>query len=84
MTKTLIDKFLKIRTYSEELCKPLVTEDYSLQPVEFVSPPKWHLGHTTWFWEEFILTQYVKNYKVYNHNFSYLFNSYYNNIGKEL
>ncbi|MFK6999981.1 ergothioneine biosynthesis protein EgtB [Flavobacterium oreochromis] len=84
MTKTLIDKFLKIRTYSEELCKPLVTEDYSLQPVEFVSPPKWHLGHTTWFWEEFILTQYVKNYKVYNHNFSYLFNSYYNNIGKRI
>ncbi|MBE0393661.1 ergothioneine biosynthesis protein EgtB [Flavobacterium sp. PL002] len=77
----MINRFLKVRKNSEQLCKPLITEDYSVQASEFVSPPKWHLAHATWFWEEFVLTKYAVGYKVYNEDFSFLFNSYYNNVG---
>ncbi|NRT15847.1 ergothioneine biosynthesis protein EgtB [Flavobacterium sp. 28A] len=80
----MINRFLKVRKNSEQLCKPLITEDYSVQASEFVSPPKWHLAHATWFWEEFVLTKYAVGYKVYNEDFSFLFNSYYNNVGKRV
>jgi len=80
----MIDRFLRIRENSEQLCKPLIIEDYSLQASEFVSPPKWHLAHSTWFWEEFVLTKYAKNYTLYNVDFHFLFNSYYNNVGKRV
>ncbi|WP_016991282.1 ergothioneine biosynthesis protein EgtB [Flavobacterium sp. ACAM 123] len=80
----MIDRFLKIREDSEQLCKSLLIEDYSVQAIEFTSPPKWHLAHTTWFWEEFILTKHAVNYSVYDEDFSFLFNSYYNNVGKRV
>ncbi|MFT5251828.1 MAG: ergothioneine biosynthesis protein EgtB [Flavobacteriales bacterium] len=80
----MIERFLKVRENSEQLCKALITEDYSVQASEFVSPPKWHLAHATWFWEEFILTKYALDYRVYNEDFSFLFNSYYNNVGKRV
>jgi ergothioneine biosynthesis protein EgtB len=80
----MINHFLKIRENSEQLCEPLLIEDYSVQAREFVSPPKWHLAHTTWFWEEFVLTKYARKYTVYNEDFSFLFNSYYNNVGKRV
>jgi ergothioneine biosynthesis protein EgtB len=80
----MIERFLKVRENSEQLCKPLITEDYSVQASEFVSPPKWHLAHATWFWEEFILTKYALDYRVYDEDFSFLFNSYYNNVGKRV
>jgi ergothioneine biosynthesis protein EgtB len=57
-------------------------EDYVPQAALFVSPPKWHLGHTTWFFEEFILKVRLKSYQEYDPQFSFLFNSYYNNIGE--
>jgi len=79
--KELLQDFLDMRIYTESICKPLMAEDYSVQPVEFVSPPKWHLAHTTWFWEEFVLAKYAQNYKRYNDRYAYLFNSYYNNMG---
>jgi ergothioneine biosynthesis protein EgtB len=80
----LLERFVRIRKHSEELVKPIITEDFSVQPVAFVSPPKWHLAHITWFWEQFVLTVYKKDYQVYNDDFSYLFNSYYNNVGKRV
>jgi ergothioneine biosynthesis protein EgtB len=80
----MIDRFLRMRQNSEQLCKPLLIEDYSLQASEFVSPPKWHLAHSTWFWEEFVLTKYVENYSLYDEDFHFLFNSYYNNVGKRV
>lgn len=80
----MIDRFLRIRENSEQLCKPLYIEDYSLQASEFVSPPKWHLAHSTWFWEEFVLTKYDANYILYNEDYHFLFNSYYNNVGKRV
>lgn len=84
MLQQLSDIFIRTRKYSEELAEPLLTEDYSVQASEFASPPKWHLSHSTWFWEEFILTKYDKDYRVYDEDFSFLFNSYYNNVGKRV
>lgn len=75
------EQFLDIRHRTESICKSLKPEDTSIQPIDFVSPPKWHLAHTTWFFEQFILTEYKANYKVFNVDFAYYFNSYYNNIG---
>ncbi|MEO1257869.1 MAG: ergothioneine biosynthesis protein EgtB [Bacteroidota bacterium] len=80
----LLKQFLDIRHYTERLCEPLTTEDYIPQPVEFISPPKWHLAHVTWFFEEFVLKIYVSDYKIYHEDFSYLFNSYYNAVGKRV
>lgn len=73
----MVKEFIETRAYSEKLCKPLQTEDFVIQPVEFVSPAKWHLAHTTWFFEVFVLTQFKKDYKLYHEDYPYLFNSYY-------
>ena len=70
-----------VRQYTEEICVPLEIEDYIPQPVEDVSPPKWNVAHTTWFFEEMILKKFAPDYKVYDENFSFLFNSYYNSVG---
>lgn len=80
----LADKYLSIRKYSEQLCEPLETEDYVVQPIADVSPPKWHLGHTTWFFETFILKAFSKDYKVYNEEYNFVFNSYYETIGNRV
>ncbi len=77
-------QFLEIRHQTERICKSLKPEDTSIQPIEFVSPPKWHLAHTTWFFEQFVLTAHKENYKVFNPDFAYYFNSYYNNIGERV
>ncbi|WP_316844054.1 ergothioneine biosynthesis protein EgtB [Pedobacter psychrodurus] len=81
---TLVEKYLEIRKYSEQICEPLQTEDYVVQPVADVSPPKWHLGHTTWFFETFILTPFSVNYQVYNDDYNFVFNSYYETIGNRV
>ena len=84
LTDTLLDFFLETRKYSEVICEPLEVEDYVVQPVVDVSPPKWHLGHTTWFFEEFMLKPYAENYQVFDADFSFVFNSYYETIGKRV
>lgn len=76
-----IELFNTVRAKTETICKPLKTEDYVVQSSIFASPPKWHLAHTTWFFEAFILEKFIENYSVYNKDFSFLFNSYYNNAG---
>src|SRR4051794_10524888 len=73
--------YAEIRRQTEELCRPLRTEDYIPQPVVDVSPPKWNIAHTTWFFEEMVLRRFVPQYKVFDPNFGFLFNSYYNSIG---
>lgn len=78
----MIIDYKAIRTQTELICKPLKVEDYVPQPVPFASPPKWHLAHTTWFFEEMILKQNQKDYKPFHADFGYLFNSYYNTAGK--
>jgi hypothetical protein len=77
----LTEKYTTVREASEAICRPLQKEDYVVQPVVDVSPPKWHLGHTTWFWEAFVLVPYKTGYEVYNADYNYVFNSYYETIG---
>jgi ergothioneine biosynthesis protein EgtB len=71
----------RIRRVSVELCAPLETEDYVIQTMPDVSPPKWHLAHTTWFFETFILSEFVGGYEPVNPAYRILFNSYYNAAG---
>lgn len=78
----LKDLFIKTRKETEARCSALETEDYVVQPITDVSPPKWHLAHTTWFFEQFILLKYAKNYREFHPDFGFLFNSYYNNMGE--
>ena len=77
----MIDQYLDIRKRTEEICAPLKPEDYTAQIALHASPASWQLGHTTWFFEEFILSKYVKGYERFQDNCAFLFNSYYNNVG---
>ncbi|MFC3415366.1 ergothioneine biosynthesis protein EgtB [Algoriphagus hitonicola] len=83
-TADLLHQFQLTRTHTEQICEPLEIEDYIPQPIADVSPPKWHLGHTTWFFEQFILVPFAKNYQIYHEDFAFLFNSYYNHAGKRV
>jgi ergothioneine biosynthesis protein EgtB len=77
----LAQQYKVVRNYTEEICKPLETEDYVVQPVVDVSPPKWHIGHVTWFFETFVLKPYFKNYKEFDPAYNFVFNSYYETVG---
>lgn len=77
-----VEQLLSVRRYTAQLCGPLEIEDYVPQPASFVSPPKWHLAHTTWFFEEMILKKHLPNYVEFDHQFNFLFNSYYQSIGE--
>lgn len=81
---TLSTKYQQIRQETLSFCKHLTIEDFSIQVVQFASPAKWHLAHTTWFFETFILKTYSENYKVFDDDFNFLFNSYYNNVGSRI
>lgn len=83
-TTANLELFLETRKLTEQICEPLETEDFVVQPVEFVSPPKWHLGHTTWFFEEFILKKHQENYQIFDEQFAYVFNSYYESVGEKV
>ena len=84
MVKVILNTFKEVRLQTEAICKPLQIEDYSVQPVVDVSPPKWHLAHSTWFFEQFILLKFKDDYQVFDEDFAYLFNSYYNNAGERV
>lgn len=81
---SLIGIYKTIRRRSEEICRPLETEDYVVQPVVDVSPPKWHLGHTTWFFETFVLKPYASSYRQLNPDYNFVFNSYYEAVGAHI
>lgn len=83
VSQTLAGDYFATREYSEKVCASLETEDYGLQAEAFVSPPKWHLAHTTWFFETFLLKPYVAGYQPFHADFEVLFNSYYNGIGDQ-
>lgn len=80
---SLSDYYRKVRAQSLFLCESLETEDHELQAEVFVSPLKWHLAHTTWFFETFLLKPSLSDYQPFNPQFHYLFNSYYNGAGKQ-
>ena len=77
----LKNKYRRVRLRSEEICATLKTEDFVVQPVGDVSPPKWHLGHTSWFFETFILLPHLPNYSCFNPSYPFVFNSYYESLG---
>ena len=72
-----------VRQRSLTICEPLAVEDHGVQPIVEASPPKWHLAHTTWFFETFLLKPYVPDYRPFHADFEYLFNSYYDGIGQQ-
>ena len=79
----LITRYDEVRSFTEKLCETMVPEDYVVQTMPDVSPTKWHLGHTTWFFEAFILRDKLPGYISPNPKYNYLFNSYYNGIGEQ-
>lgn len=78
---SLTDRFHTVREHSLALAAPLSPEDQQIQSMPDVSPTKWHLAHTTWFWETFLLKSFVADYASPDDRFDYLFNSYYEAIG---
>ncbi len=77
----LAGRFAAIRAHSLALAAPLTTEDQCVQSMPDASPTKWHLAHTTWFFETLILAPYLPGYRVFDRDFAYLFNSYYEALG---
>lgn len=78
---TLLHKFKQVRDRTLELVEPLEADDFCVQNHEDVSPPKWHLAHTTWFFEEFILRKHLASFRPFDEYFNFLFNSYYKQVG---
>lgn len=74
-------QYLEVRQYTLQLCENLEIEDFVIQAEEFVSPTKWHLAHTTWFFEAFFLKEHQPNYREFNPHYNFFFNSYYNGKG---
>lgn len=81
---TFLQRYIATRRRTEEICAPLTPEDHVVQPIVDVSPPKWHLGHTTWFFETFLLQDRLSEFSVFNPDFAYLFNSYYESKGDRM
>ena len=77
----LLHQYQMVRSKSLEICSSIETEDYTVQPMADVSPPKWHLGHTSWFFEELLLVRFCPDYSRFNTQYSSLFNSYYKALG---
>jgi ergothioneine biosynthesis protein EgtB len=82
ITRTsLAARFRATRGRTERLCAPLEPEDYQLQSMPECSPPKWHLAHTAWFFETFVLAEHAPRFRPYHPLYGYLFNSYYDAVG---
>lgn len=81
--QTLLQDYVRVRAQSERLCAPLEIEDYGVQPMADASPPKWHLAHTSWFFETFLLKPFASDYRPFHARYEYLFNSYYNGVGEQ-
>ena len=78
----LASLFTESREFSLALCKPLEIEDYGLQAMAETSPVKWHLAHTSWFYETFVLKPFAHHYQEFHPLYHHLFNSYYNGVGQ--
>jgi ergothioneine biosynthesis protein EgtB len=80
--QSLAARYQAVRTFSEQLCETLEPEDCCIQSMSDASPIRWHLAHTTWFFETFVLAK-LPHYQPLQTEYAYLFNSYYNAIGKQ-
>jgi ergothioneine biosynthesis protein EgtB len=79
--RPLLDRFLSVRRQTEALAGPLSPEDQTVQSMPDASPTKWHLAHTTWFFETFLLKPQLAGYRPFDPAYQYLFNSYYEAVG---
>ena len=77
----LLEQYTAVRRQTEALCEPLSAEDHCVQSMPDASPAKWHLAHTTWFFETFILTHHLRSYRPLDERYRWFFNSYYNAVG---
>ena len=78
---TRAGRYRQVREASSRIVAPLSAEDCVVQSMPDASPAKWHLAHTSWFFEQFLLRAHQPGYRVYDARFEYLFNSYYDNVG---
>lgn len=78
----LLEQFLTVRHATEKLCQPLSPEDQMVQSCAEASPVKWHLAHTSWFFETFVLREFLFDYRPFHPDFGWLFNSYYRSLGE--
>ena len=76
-----VEHFLSVRRLTEQLAAPLSAEDQTVQSMPDASPTKWHLAHTTWFFETFVLGPHAPDYRPFDPAYDYLFNSYYEAVG---
>src|SRR5437763_11724777 len=82
-TEVIANLYNSVRARTLEIVAPLEIEDYVIQTAEFMSPPRWHIGHTSWFFET-VLQKYRAGYKVYSDDFLFYFNSYYEGFGARI
>ena len=82
-TSTLLARYRAVRAFTQNLCAPLVIEDYVVQSMPDASPVKWHLAHTSWFFETFVLKPSAAGYRLFDPAYEVLFNSYYNSVGEQ-
>jgi ergothioneine biosynthesis protein EgtB len=82
MLASLAERYSQTRQFTEHLCEPLEVEDFVVQSMPDASPTRWHLAHTTWFFETFALSRWEADYRPANADFQFLFNSYYNSVGE--
>ncbi|HEX7158869.1 MAG TPA: ergothioneine biosynthesis protein EgtB [Edaphobacter sp.] len=78
---SLLARYRAVRQATIQLCSPLSPEDLMVQSCPEASPAKWHLAHTSWFFETFVLSEFLAAYKPFHSDFRWLFNSYYNAVG---
>ncbi|SDF69411.1 ergothioneine biosynthesis protein EgtB [Terriglobus roseus] len=81
---TLLQRFLAARQATEDACRTLTAEDQMVQSCSEASPTKWHQAHTSWFFETFVLTPFLRGYQPFHPDFHWLFNSYYRSLGNEI
>ena len=80
--EVLAARYSHVRRVSLDICEPLQTEDFVVQSMADASPTKWHLAHTSWFFEQFLLKALLTGYRAFHADFEYLFNSYYQTVGR--
>jgi ergothioneine biosynthesis protein EgtB len=81
-TSALLARFRSVRAATLRFCSPLTPEDMMVQSCAETSPVKWHLAHTSWFFETFVLSEFVAGYEPFDPDFKWLFNSYYRTLGE--
>ncbi|HKU76724.1 MAG TPA: DinB family protein, partial [Pyrinomonadaceae bacterium] len=82
-TVSIADLYKQVRARTMEIVAPLEIEDYVIQTADFMSPPRWHIGHTSWFFET-VLQAHKPGYRVYSEDFLFYFNSYYEGFGERI